>query len=345
MRLLVLKCLAWIGVISIIFLEVFLGLGLRFPAYYKRNFPSVYKLIKVYYDDYRHVIQYEENCTQHDPRLTYTLKPGNCLFSNQEFKTPYLINSKGFRDDELSLHKPEIIVVGDSQAMGWGVYQNETFAQIIELKTGSRVLNASISSYGTVREIKLLDDIDTSKLRYLVIQYSKNDFEENKSYYKNHNELLVMPKMRYEEKKHHYFKALPYFPGKIVITSLKNSIQQLKKKTAKGRQNDFVQEENEIEFFLNAVQFGTTKKLDHVQLIVFRINEPHEFDWEFIPSLKQELLSRDYPEFIKRMILIDMRKILRIDRDYYVLDDHVNANGHRMIAKAIMDVLIQRKVS
>ena len=73
------------------------------------------------------------------------------------------------RDDEESLKAPEVIVLGDSVAMGWGIEQNETMAQQIEAMAGLKVLNAGISSYGTVREMKLLNRLDLSRVKYLVI--------------------------------------------------------------------------------------------------------------------------------------------------------------------------------
>ena len=81
------------------------------------------------------------------------------------------MNRLGLRDDEASLRAPAVVVLGDSYAMGWGVAQDETIAEVIERETGLRALNAGIASYGTVREMRLLDRIDTSRLRYLVIQY------------------------------------------------------------------------------------------------------------------------------------------------------------------------------
>ena len=59
--------------------------------------------------------------------------------------------------------------------MGWGVEQQETFAQIIEARTGLTVLNATVSSYGTAREIMSLKRLNSERMRFLVIQYSNND--------------------------------------------------------------------------------------------------------------------------------------------------------------------------
>src|SRR5262247_1177276 len=60
-------------------------------------------------------------CGRYDPRLTYMLRFGGCHFTNVEFDTDIKVNSFGLRDDEDSLKDPEVIVLGDSQAMGFGV--------------------------------------------------------------------------------------------------------------------------------------------------------------------------------------------------------------------------------
>src|SRR5258706_285807 len=51
--------------------------------------------------------------------------------------------------------------------------------QLIEKKSGRRVVNMGISSYGTVRELRLLDRVDVSKATHLIIQYCGNDIYEN----------------------------------------------------------------------------------------------------------------------------------------------------------------------
>jgi hypothetical protein len=131
----------------------------------------------------RKIIQYIEDCAKYDSELAYTLKPGKCHLKNREWEVEFSINSAGLRDDEESLFSPEIVVVGDSQAMGWGVSQDLTFSSLLENALGKPILNAAISSYGTARELKILERIDLSNLKFLIIQYSDNDYRENRTYY------------------------------------------------------------------------------------------------------------------------------------------------------------------
>ena len=116
----------------------------------------------------QNVIQLNSQCARYDPDLTYTLKPGVFTFSDREFSVVFKVNNAGLRGSEDALRKPEIIVIGDSMAMGWGVDQDKIYSSIIEQKTGLKVLNAAVSSYGTAREILLLNKLDTSNLKYLM---------------------------------------------------------------------------------------------------------------------------------------------------------------------------------
>src|SRR4051794_598664 len=67
----------------------------------------------------RRIIQLDQRFARYDAELLYTLRPGQFAFSNVEYSTPYIVNSLGVRDEERALAQPEIVVVGDSYAMGW----------------------------------------------------------------------------------------------------------------------------------------------------------------------------------------------------------------------------------
>jgi len=136
----------------------------------------------------RRIVQLDDVHARYDPELVYTLQPGAFMFSNIEFSTQYVVNSLGVRDNQRSLMQPEIVVAGDSYAMGWGVQQEESFPELIEQRTGRRVLNTGIASYGTVLERRLLDRVDLSRATTLVIQYDPNDFAENDEFFKQGNQ-------------------------------------------------------------------------------------------------------------------------------------------------------------
>ena len=163
------------------------------------------------------IIQNKEDCAKYDKELFYTLKPGNCIFDIADSTDEYSINSLGVRDDEESLTKPDVVFLGDSYTMGWGVSNEETYVKLIENKTGLKVLNAGISSYGTAREIGLLERIDTSNLKYLVIQYCPNDHDENLSFLKNNNVLQISSEEKFQNLVEKEKIKSKYYPSKYLI--------------------------------------------------------------------------------------------------------------------------------
>ena len=117
---------------------------------------------------------------------------------NREFAVAFNVNSKGLRDTEEALASPEVICLGDSFSLGWGVEEDERYCAYVS-RAGYRTLNVSMSSYGTVRELKLLNGLGLEKLKYLVIQHSGNDAFENGQYAVSGNRLDIMSRSEYDE--------------------------------------------------------------------------------------------------------------------------------------------------
>lgn len=108
--------------------------------------------------------------------------PGHtCRVAGREYVVEYTANRTGLRDGDDALSRAEIVVLGDSHGMGWGVQGEQSFPKRLQGITGRRVLHASMSSYGTAREMTLLERL-ALPAGTLVIQYSDNDFVENKPY-------------------------------------------------------------------------------------------------------------------------------------------------------------------
>lgn len=314
--------------------EAFLVFSIRNPDVLKK-FPMKLRntIGYLYNNGDRRVIQFSPDCAQFDKHFGYTLKPGHCVFTGNEFRNEYHINSQGLRDDELSLNHPQIIVTGDSFAMGWGVDQEATFAQILEKKTGLRVLNAAISSYGTAREMMMLRRIPTDRLQYLIIQYCGNDYDENLSYFLNQNKLHTMNEEKYQQlvKMDNQNKA--YFLGKYLLMKINKKINEVRQPRL-AQQTPI--EKDDIDLFINAV-VQNNLDLKNVKIIVFIMNGRIAADNKDFPAaLKKRIIRNNYPSYIREMIVLDFSNILKDDH-FYVLDDHLNQDGHVIVG----DVLYQ----
>ena len=74
-----------------------------------------------------------------------------------------------------------------------------------------------------------LQRLDTSRLRFLVIQYSDNDFEENAAFYENNNHLETMSFAKYAELSRAQEKLSRYYFAKTlkhIVSSRMELIQQ-----------------------------------------------------------------------------------------------------------------------
>ena len=136
-------------------------------------------LTEVYIGGFMNCIQYDRAASQFDGSLQYILKPGSHSFENWEFSTRVDVNREGLRDSEQNLQSPEVIFLGDSYTMGWGVEEKDSFVRQFGNATGKKCLNAGISSYGTAREYMMLKRLSLDSCKLLVIQYHENDLLEN----------------------------------------------------------------------------------------------------------------------------------------------------------------------
>lgn len=88
-----------------------------------------------------------------DPRLGVRLRPGATeairFGSEKNPVTHVRINAEGYRGADAGPPDPnEIVVVGDSQAFGLGVEENETFAAVLGQSLGVPVRNLGVPTYG-----------------------------------------------------------------------------------------------------------------------------------------------------------------------------------------------------
>lgn len=134
------------------------------------------------WNNYRDVIQFNRHFTSFSPELGYVLRPGSeSVHAGLEYENTFKINSFGVRDDEASLDNPQLVFLGDSFTMGWGVDENQCYADLTGRKLGVKTLNAGISSYGTFREMLLFSKIRRDSCKLVVLQYCGNDREENEA--------------------------------------------------------------------------------------------------------------------------------------------------------------------
>jgi hypothetical protein len=290
---------------------------------------------------YRHfnrsLIQFDEACAVYDPEVTYTLRPGTCTFGNLEFKNTFNVNRLGVRDDEASLDGPEIVVLGDSHAMGWGVEQGETLSHVLARKCGLKVLNAAVSSYGTTREMLLLNRLDTSRLRFLIIQYADNDLPENRAFREHGGHLPITSRADYQRIVEYYAVQRNYYPGKYLFR-LSMKVLKLEEPEPDQLRMDPIAPKEEAELFLYVLTHASRAQLDGVQVIVFEVNQDIQPRRPFIAALEEAKRGDGNPPFVRRLVTLDTASVLT-PRDFYVLDDHMTASGHQALGEALSSLV------
>lgn len=346
-RLLVRKKLWAAALVNIIILFLFFEGATKWllykPQLISRIPDSLHWPLREIYSNKRDLFRYAHN-EQYDPEVAYTYKPGSFRHAEEEFDVRYDINSLGLRDDEASLQAPQIVILGDSHAMGFGVKKEETFSKIIEKETGYRVLNAAIASYGTVREMRLLERINTEALKYLIIQYCSNDFYENRRFIQDR--FAISTEQERKKDVIEQARRQRYYFGKhavIFLASLARFAEQMEKNLYLACMPPRLKENTEsedykVEVFLNSLQNAGQSDLSQTQLIVIAVDPFFDLDPQFIPMLDEKRQDPVYADFIRRMITIDLSGKFQKDH-FFVLDDHINKYGHALVAQEILKVI------
>lgn len=326
---------------------------------------KIHHLSSVYYS-FNINVQFHPNCSQYDSELFYTMKPGSCKFVTSEFAVTHHNNIYGLRDMRNDISQTEIITLGDSFTLGYGVEQDETFAAVIEKNTGMKTLNAGISSYGTARESIMLDRLlktgKLSQLKYIVLQYCNNDYLENDKYVSNNFNLRVGPEFSSIDKNSIEVDLMKDMisPGNVAYNDIvrkmqyygeHNSIRRIfygnfitmfgrPKATFTYTIKGATEDNKQYRDFLDIVQkkiIGNKLLPHNVKLVIFDI-EPHNVSNPFYQNIKGLLQEKKYKNIKDRILLVNIPSILTND-DYYPLDGHTHVMGNKKVGDKISEFI------
>lgn len=307
-------------------LELLLFYGLTNPS-------SIPDLLLPHYQWYyassdRNIFQVTD-CAEYDPDFYYRFKPGSCTFENREFSVMNHFNSAGLRDDEGSLDHPSIVVLGDSFTMGWGVPQKDAFPQVLEALSQKKVLNAGISSFGTAREVKLLDKLNLGHVETVIFQYHHNDYEENLKSVENDFILPISPGDLYDSIKQNIADRNRYFPFKV-LAKISKSVVESSLKPEEKRPDDAL----EARAFLEVLRHSNVRDLAS-RIVVFKIDSDDN-DNGFVDAVDNLLTKPEYAGLNVRTVRL--QGALNTD-DYFILDPHINSRGSAKVAAVLWNDL------
>lgn len=308
---------------------------LRHPAWLRSLPANVRRHVRNYYLEFdRQLVQADPQCSVYDREVTYTLRPGTCRFQNREFDVLLRVNRLGVRDDESARAAPEIVFLGDSFAMGWGVRQEESFPARVRALAGLKTLNTGVASYGTAREVALLQRVDTSALRFLVVQYDANDYWENLSLEREQGHLPIRSRETYDATVRHHARDRHYVFGKYTFEIVRSILQPRNspyEAPAPGA-------DEAVRLFLHALMTSPVVQRAELQIVAFELSPAGSLDSGFPNTLKTALRGADLPPAIASMRVIDFAPLLQPEH-YYDLDDHLRPSGHELVAREIVKAL------
>jgi len=175
---------SWLKKLALLALSTILVLAVLEVAFRLMGYRPIYE-----------VYSNPETFWQYDPLLGWSLEPGaEGEFVGPrpfpiEFRAPVRINSLGFRGPEVRDIGPRglrVLLLGDSQAVGFEVEQERTYAALLgdrltrELGVEVQVVNAAVRGYGTDQVLLLYQerarDLDADLVLY---HTTANDPEDN----------------------------------------------------------------------------------------------------------------------------------------------------------------------
>lgn len=288
----------------------------------------------IYFQYCRNIPAFQMGLGKYDSDLFYTLKPGESVNSNIEYSNKYKINSRGVRDDKTSLDFPIIIMLGDSHTMGWGVEQDETFSNLLEQKMKTKVLNTGIVSYGSAREYLMFKKLKTDSCQTLIWQYCSNDMRENQSFLENDNQLKISSKREYQFRYKRNFLQANYYPFKYSFETFAHQIRKAIRQKKTDHQS--LPLSSQVNNFFSIVKL-LQQDFDG-KIIIFNLESYETTDKYFLAFKKY--IEENHLEKIR---VIDFSGILK-KGDYFIIDGHINASGHRKVSEAILEK-IQEEVN
>ena len=313
---------------------------------------------------FRNTIQFDNDCFELSRTLVYQPKKNaSCLQNNFEYKK--LIEFGNFRNRLDSYGESpvyDVIVIGDSQAMGWGVSDQEIFTNVLQAN-GRKTLNLAVSSYGTVKELFTLrrwiqDNKDLyKKVEFIILQYEPNDIFESMQYLQDKN-IVISPKDFDENwkvffeneyartnKNHIIFNGTPRLNNYALII---RNFYSRKIRTLLGQNWNYFDgitdgSVTEIKKYPNHGEylmkiFRINKDILNNKKIIVFVTDTWGLNVDWVKKNLSDEFSTSNEPFLKNTIFTSLEG-KDVSSYYYQLDDHMNPKGHSSMGNIILSII------
>jgi hypothetical protein len=269
----------------------------------------------------------------------YKLKPGQCRVKNLEYDIVLSSDANGFRNGIRASSDYDVAVIGDSFAHGVGVADDQTFSSILESNYHYQTINLAIGSYATMRELEVLGEYGKDA-KYVVVQYCDNDYGENLASLKLSREdfrSAVEREWRGRITTYHEGKSLGYRkPIQDFAVMIGNHSYASKSIWRNQAKSSRPMEEEASAFAQVLARYRPL--LEGKRVIVFEAAMWGENSPKFEATFGSELKKLGWLNHK----LLNTADVLSY-QDYFFLDDHITARGHRKLAAAIAQQISQWK--
>jgi hypothetical protein len=302
------------------------------------DFYPVLSAQRFLYSEIRNIWQYQTECIDLDLDLIYKPRVGACRHTNTEFDVTYNFTEQGRivpGRKSIAIKSDAVAILGDSHAMGWGVEDEATFANILQRETNRPVYNFGVSSYGTKRElIRLINSPVYADISTIIVQYCDNDLDENRSssaefvrksaMFKDLiAQQLIAPQDRHLPD--HFARTIGVNQASLIAKAPLKPMYDWLSEMVGVNQSVYLESKPHIDEILNIIN-ANEEMLGDRRIVVFYSNAHGKSFKQFGAS------SPSFPNV--RFVDLFLQ-----EKDYYVLDDHLNSEGHKFVGLRLASLL------
>jgi hypothetical protein len=267
----------------------------------------------------------------------YKMKPGKCTNQNIEWSVVYSIDVNGFRNAIRQSSYYDVAVIGDSFANGAGVADDQTFSYLLESSYHYKTVNLGIGSYATMRELEVLSEYGKDA-KYVVVQYCNNDLAENEAVLRLSKEDFrsqAEAQARNNSANYYQGKSMGYRKVLHDLAVMLKDRSYSSKSSWRSMNKLGRPMEREASAFAQIVA-RYRPLLEGKRLIVLEASMWGGNSPKFAATFGSELSKIGWLNYR----LLNTADILGYE-DYFFLDDHITAGGHRKLAAPIAQEISQ----
>lgn len=262
---------------------------------------------------------------------------------------PFSINSIGLRDSEDDLNKKfrKVLIAGDSYTFGHGIYnRNQVWTEVLEKRIAEnisdvRVLNMGVPGYNTVQEVERFSRISRIvKAEAVILAWHTNDEDDTPIIIRKGNDLLRLQ-----------YGTLPESTNLGETGTWLLSRSALFRRVALyffrfqyAREDDFEQRwrrQRQFEMLKAMERMNSICKAKSIKPAIVLIPSIPELGSQYPWRQEHKMVSHkaEEMEWIVLDLSAPLSQVPPENITFIPEDTHPNAEGHKMIAEAVMPVI------